>query len=558
MAVTTLRQPGRPLAVLLGDLSLWPIAIWAVLVASALAARPPLAPDESRILSIAWRMWADGAWLPFKFGDQSRSLPPLLFWLIEAGWAVFGVSQIWARLVDPLFALATLLVTQRLARLLWPTRPEVAPLSGIVLVGSGGFAVYSGLTLLELPLLFFFTLALLGLAQVWRNRAGLGWTVYALAVGLGILSAGLVAAMLLPLPLLAPLWMPRAPGKAWYRWYRSLAAALTGGVLLALPWLAPVFWATPEIGGPPVVHSAFTLSDETRPWYWGIAMAPLMLYPWLWWRTLWRATALQWRQLGEPALRFCLVAVTIGLVALVLGSRNADSLLCALPPLALAAARLLASQGGKPQDFHAALPGFIALLVGLIAFLLNIVPVAHLDVVWREFIDPHSSLPIWLGGISLLSGLTLLGGGFILAQLTPRQLQPRCIQLALLPVLLMTTLNLEFLYSLGRFFDLRPVAEQLRALERDGRPFAFYGAYRGDFDFVGRLQKPLPVLDDRVDTIAWLAANPTGIVIAYFKGSLLHLPARPMFLGLVGDSWAAMWPAATVLATDEAVLAPYF
>ena len=201
MAVAALRQPGRPLAALLGELPFWPIAIWAVLVASALAARPPLAPDESRILSIAWRMWADGAWLPYKFGDLSRSLPPLLFWLIQAGWAVFGVSETWARLVTPLLALGTLLLTQRLARLLWPTRPEVATLSGIVLVGSGGFAVYSGLTLLELPLLVFFTLALLGLALVWRNRPGLGWTVYAVALGLGILSAGLVAAMLLPLPL---------------------------------------------------------------------------------------------------------------------------------------------------------------------------------------------------------------------------------------------------------------------------------------------------------------------------------------------------------------------
>src|SRR6185436_6377930 len=103
---------GQPATLRLADrlarLPLWPVAIWAVLMASALIARPPLAPDEARILSIAWRMWADGALLPYKYGDLSRSLPPLMFWLIEAGWAVLGVSEVWARLVNPLLALGTL------------------------------------------------------------------------------------------------------------------------------------------------------------------------------------------------------------------------------------------------------------------------------------------------------------------------------------------------------------------------------------------------------------------------------------------------------------------
>jgi len=543
----------------LARLPLWPMAIWAVLMASALVARPPLAPDEARILSIAWRMWADGALLPYKFGDLSRSLPPLLFWLIEAGWAVLGVSEIWARLVNPLLALATLLIATRLARVLWPARPEVPELAGIVLAGAGGFAVYSSLTLLELPLMFFFTLALLGLAYAWRDRPGLGWTLFATATGLAILAAGLVAVVLLPLPLLAPLWMARGTPQQWRTWYGRLLLALFGGAVLALLWAIPVFVLVPgEPGRTPVVHSAFTLSDPDRPWYWGIAMAPLMFYPWLWWPTLWRAACRQWRLFGEPAVRFCLVAAATGLAILALGSRNADSLLCALPPLALIVGRQLASHHGKPADFHAVLPGMLALLVGLVFFLLNIIPVAHLDVVWRQLIDADGSLPLWLGGISLGSGLALLGGGFILGQMTPRRMAPRVIQLALLTMLLISTLNLEFHYSNSRFFDLKPVADQIRALQHAARPVAFFGAYRGDFDFVGRIDDPLPVLEGRRATAAWLADHPTGIIVAYFKGNLLHLPGRPIYLGLVGDSWAALWPAATVLATDYESLNPHF
>src|SRR5437763_1717290 len=166
----------------LARLPLWPIAIWGMLMASALIARPPLAPDEARILSIAWRMWADGALL------------------------------------------------------------------------------------------------------------------------------------LLPLPLLAPLWMAPGTPRQWLSWYGRLLLALLGGAVLALFWAIPVFLLVPgEAGRTPVVHGAFTLSDPDRPWYWGSAMAPLMLYPWLWWPTLWRAACRQWRLFGEPAVRFCLVAAATGL-----------------------------------------------------------------------------------------------------------------------------------------------------------------------------------------------------------------------------------------------------
>ena len=103
-----------------------------------------------------------------------------------------------------------------------------------------------------------------------------------------------------------------------------------------------------------------------------------------------------------------------------------------------------------------------------------------------------------------------------------------------------------------------PVASQIRDLQNDGRAVAFYGAYHGDFDFVGRLKDPLPVLEDRRATALWLVTHPTGIIVTYFTGNLLHLPGRPIFLGLVGDGWAALWPAKTVLATDYAALDPRF
>src|SRR6185312_5505438 len=72
------------------------IVLWAALVAVGLAARPPLPVDETRYLGVAWEMWQRGDFLvPHINGIAYHHKPPLLFWLMQAGWAVFGVSEIW-------------------------------------------------------------------------------------------------------------------------------------------------------------------------------------------------------------------------------------------------------------------------------------------------------------------------------------------------------------------------------------------------------------------------------------------------------------------------------
>src|SRR4030095_15014154 len=55
-------------------------------------------------------------------------------------------------------------------------------------------------------------------------------------------------------------------------------------------------------------------------------------------------------------------------------------------------------------------------------FMLNIVPVAHLDAVWQRLFE--SDLPVWLGGISLGSRITLLSGSYFLALLHARRRSP--------------------------------------------------------------------------------------------------------------------------------------
>lgn len=557
----------------------WPLVIWLLLVAGGLVARPLLAPGEAQILSIAWEMWLDGAWLPRLNDLPLDGQPPLLFWLIRGAWSLFGVGETAARLMAPLFALGTLLLVGPLARLLWPERRQAALLAGILLAGTGGFVAYASMSLPVLPVTFCATLGLYGLARVWRGRAAGGWAIYALALGFGFLAGGGGGVALLLFPALAaPFWRDaRAP---WGGWLAGFAGAITGAMALALLWAVPAFLdgasvATLLLTPPPL---EVTFGGPPRPAYWMLLALALTLYPWLLWKTLWRAVgdalrpggaaggaarspdaaaqAPAWRDAG---LRFVAVAAAGALFfAAAISWRDAEGLLPLLPPLALIGARLLAATDGRRSpEFHALLPGMVALLIGLVCFLLNIVPVAHLDAVWREFISERG-LPIWLGGISLISGLLLLGGSYVLAQMAPVALVSRTVQLALMPVLLMSALNLEFWISLGDFFDLSPIAQQIHRLQQADRPIAIYGAYGGEFGFAGRLEAPLVRLQSPVQAIGWAAEHPTGVVVSSFQGGYLRLPERPLYLGQVADNWAALWPAEAVIESDGAVLRSRF
>jgi 4-amino-4-deoxy-L-arabinose transferase-like glycosyltransferase len=104
----------------------WLAALLGLLVVAGLL-RPLLPIDETRYASVAWEMWSRGDFLvPVLNGEVYPHKPPLLFWLIHAGWTVFGVNEWWPRLISPLFGAGTLLLAARLGRQLWPTRPDVA------------------------------------------------------------------------------------------------------------------------------------------------------------------------------------------------------------------------------------------------------------------------------------------------------------------------------------------------------------------------------------------------------------------------------------------------
>ena len=115
-------------------------------------------------------MWLENRYLvPYLNGEPYSHKPPLLFWLMNAGWHLFGVNEWWPRLVAPLFGLGTMVMTGRLAKTLWPNRADVAVTARLLMFGALFWTVFTTLTMFDMMLAFFTIAALINLVTAARN-----------------------------------------------------------------------------------------------------------------------------------------------------------------------------------------------------------------------------------------------------------------------------------------------------------------------------------------------------------------------------------------------------
>jgi 4-amino-4-deoxy-L-arabinose transferase-like glycosyltransferase len=549
-----------------------PFAIWAVVILGAMLSRPPTAPIELETLSTAWHMFQSGSWIPLLNGEIAATAPPLHDWLILAGWKLFGVVEIWPRLLAALAALAALFLVGSAAQTLWPHRATTPIFARILLAGLGGFIITASMVAPEVIALPVELAGFQAICLLRQNPGGLLrraalWSLFTLCVTADLFLIGWTAVLLLPpIALLAPhvrdaLGDPAARPRGWRRVRWRIATFGGTAVAGALAWLWLAYAGHGAHLGPDDLlrfGGGWTNenSEATRNAPWTLLLTPLLLYPWIVWKTLWRALARQTRDGYGFGFRLCILFLAAAIVSGIASGVQLQGMVPIGAPLVLIGARLLANQAIKPKDFHAVVPGFIALMLGLFFFLMNMIPTAHLDALWRQFFG--AALPIWLGGSGFASGILLFVGGYILAQMSPSQQLSRTLQVACVPVLLITCANIEFPNSLVAFFDLKPIGSKMHELQDAGQEIAVYGPYRGEYDFYGRLVSAPKVLMTESDALAWAKAHPRGAIVTRFDGSALDLPALPYFRGVARDRWVAIWPTSTVLDTKGAVLAGTF
>ncbi len=277
--------------------------------------RPLLPIDETRYLTVAWEMFLRQDWLAplTKNGEPYHHKPPLLFWMINAVWAITGPSR-WSATIPPvLMGLFSVYLTMLLSVRLFNNQWQIAKRVPLILIGCLPFLLYASMIMFDVSMMFFVLATLLGLLSFAQTLKWRYVLVMALSMGLGVLTKGPVAYLYVIFPmLLAPIWHDQPLNKI--RWCGGCLMAIALSVLPVLLWLIPVLQQSDD-------HFAFWLVWEqtagrmtgsfnaahARPFYFYIPVVLVLMMPWIFFPQFWRqARLLRPRLPAETGLRFIL------------------------------------------------------------------------------------------------------------------------------------------------------------------------------------------------------------------------------------------------------------
>lgn len=505
--------------------------LWLFLIGTNLLIRPIMPIDETRYLSVAWEMWLRGDFLvPHLNGETYSHKPPLLFWLMQLSWTVFGVNDISPRLISPLFALAATYLAGFVAREIWQEHESISRNTPYILLGTGFWLVFSTLTMFDMLLAFFVLLAIYGVLRLSKTLAWREVWLIGFAIGGGVLSKGPVVLLhVLPVALLAPWWLEHSHFR-WREWYLKLLITVLIGASLALAWAIPA-----GISGGESYRNAIFLGQTSGrlvksfahqlPFWWYLEFLPLLLLPWILFKPLWQGVfRLRFEDYG---VRFCVAWMLPVLIAFsLISGKRIHYLLPLMPAFALILARAAyeSSEIYKWKDAYSNLwflLGFIAL--GLALFpLLN--PIFHL----RE--DLIALNPLW--GTALFVAMCSLTFFFC------EEIKHIILYTCILAILVPTVFTASYFDIQTQRFNTKPIAEKIAQFHQEKKSVVFVtDKYHGQFQFTGRLIKPLELVTMQ-DLPVWLQANPQGFVLLDSKNLpddhlLYSHPYRASELGFV-------------------------
>jgi 4-amino-4-deoxy-L-arabinose transferase-like glycosyltransferase len=505
---------------------------------------PPLLPvDETRYATVAYEMWQrHELWLPLLNGEPYSHKPPLLFWILQLGWWLFGTDgALWPRAVSGGLSLACCLLTADIARRLWPQRSMIALMAPAILIGSLAWALWTPAVMFDVLLSSCVLLAIDGLLMLSQGRS-LGYAAWLAGLALGTLAKGPVVLLYCGgAALFAPLWWPQSPMSR--RRYLAVGVLAAIGVLAGMSWLlGAMMEAGPGYLGQVLWNQGAGRTIDSfahrRPFWWYLPLVPLMLFPWALWPRAWRAlTASAIREDRGMRMLASWLAPTF-LALCVISGKQVQYLIPLMPAFALWLARTLDAAAPGPRAGDGWAIAGALLLCAMVALLAPHWPLAAAASSMIE------NIPRWL---------PLLLAGLALASLqTVRAAIGDVHRLATIGVATVTVLLVGFAEMAGARYDLRPMAAAVAAVQANGRLVGWQGVYHGELQFLGRLQHPLATIEAR-QLRSWACAHPDAAVVVQQHAR----PRRPPDLRLAGApaQFEQPYRAGTLRLMDASVIA---
>jgi 4-amino-4-deoxy-L-arabinose transferase-like glycosyltransferase len=478
----------------------------------SLALRPLFPVDETRYIAVAWEMWEQREFLvPHLNGEPYSHKPPGLFWLIHAGWAIFGVNQWWPRLIAPLSLLLSLWSLARLGGTLWPATVGIGRLGSLMFLATWFVTPYQTMLMFDMPLLACISLSWLALTHAVRSGQAWLWLGFGLALGCGILLKGPVALVYALPPLFAcKWWAPAGAPACRVRW---TALALVLAVMVPMAWLAAasLHGSREYISTLLIDQTMDRISGEMghpRPWYWYLPIMLLLPMPWvLWWPAV-RATAREMLNSEDRGNRFVLSILIPGLLVLsAAGGKQVHYLIPLLAVLMLLVSRGLHDPGVSTRRRHSLVPALLMsplVLPGLVVLI--------------GIAEPQ--LKPWLPVFPIWSLLALGLVAIVVLRSGRRKATNAAKHLAVASIAFCAIVAAVALPTIRPRYDLEAAGRYIGTQQSAGRPTAYIGNYQGEFTFFGRLRAPVTELKPAQAT-DWAAQNPNGLIVSRTKRLLL-------------------------------------
>jgi 4-amino-4-deoxy-L-arabinose transferase-like glycosyltransferase len=511
------------------------LAGWALFAVASLWLRPLWPVDETRYASVAWEMWLRGDFLvPHINGEPYSHKPPLLFWLIHAGWAVFGVNEWWPRMVAPLCAFAAVPLLLKLERLLW--NEKQSHFSIWVLFGTLLFAGFVTLLMFDLLLMLSAMASMVGVLELTRKKeegkrtAGILWL--GAGIGLGVLAKGPVILLhVLPAAVVAPWWAPEVKQRLG-RWYADLVLGVLVGAGIALAWALPAA----HYGGEAYRDAIFFGQTAGRvsesfahraPFWYYLPLLPLLLFPWFVWPRFWSGLKAIKSEKQTHFLVAWLVLTVIGF-SLVSGKQG-KYLVPMLPAFALLVGISISriKTSSRAWEILPPMLGFLALPAAL---------------AWLRLRPDSIRLPEWIGEIPLwpIVLLALAAPALLLVSLQETRIQLRAFAFAVLGAF--AVLLAGVVPAFAPYADPVPTARYLAKLQEAKVPVAHLGKYHATHNFSGRLRAPIAILGHD-ELAAWVRGNPGGRVLTVERTRAAEggPEGRPEIQWAYRGAWLQLW-----------------
>lgn len=516
------------------------VSLALIAVVAGLATRTAWPVDETRFLAIAWEMWSQHDLLVPRLNGVPAPVAPLFFWAVQGGWSLFGPGEWWARSVPALFMLGSLFFAARMARSLWPGQASVSRYLPFVLLGTFYWVWSATFFTPGMATVFFTLFALFAILRMWRTRDQRMWLLLGLALGLGMLASGsLILIYVLPVALLAPLWTRGTPVMPWKYWYADLGKAGVMAFVIFAAWFLPAAARAKAAAVTPVLMSPLAtqtldLFSAARPQWWPVLLLPFLALPWSFWPLPWTRFFTAGRGLFNHGMRFCFfwAASTVALLVLARAGQP-QFLLPLIPAVALPVAWLLLDASNETaHDSHLSTMIFPLMLLGGLLAVLPKLPRVPL-------------LPEFLWQLSPFVGVAVIGIGIAVGLLPLPDLRSRIRNLATIATMFTAFVLMAAGYQFNAHMNVSEAAQKIDIAQRAGRGVAIVGDYNGEFQFAGKLTRPIEKLaPEQVE--AWLAGHSDGLLVTLSTGWQPRTPAPPDYEQALGEGRLRLWQVATL------------